>query len=415
MPAAARGSKPPGQVFYGWTVVAASFLLDALAYGTKYSFGVFFKPIQQEFGWSRAAVSGAASIFWIGHGAFAILMGWAGDRFGPRKVLSLAILISGSALLLVGGIQNLWQLYLVYGVIFSFGVSAVWTVLTATVSRWFTGRRGLALGLIAAGTGTGTVFLPLLSLYLISAYGWRMAYGILGLGLLVLGLAAAQLLRRDPGEMGLKPYGWKPEASTAAAPAGESGIALLPALRRRSLWLLALMHLCTSVALQMVMTHLVNYATDVGIAAMLAASFVSFVAAASVAGRLAIGTASDRIGRRRAFAICTLANGLAILWLIGASSTWMFIAFAAFFGFFYGGWIPLFPALTGEIFGTSHLGAIYGVISLASGIGGVIGPALAGYLFDLSSSYSVAFFLGAMAMFFAALGTGLLERPTPAR
>ena len=173
--------RPAGRFFYGWRIVGASFLICAVAYGTQYSFGVFFKPIQQEFGWSRALVSGAVSVYWIGHGAFSILMGWGADKYGPRKVMALAGFIAGLALLLVSRIQASWQLYLFYGILFSLGISAVWTVLTTTVSRWFVQRRGMALGLIAAGTGTGTVVLPPLSRYLISGYGWRTTYAILGL------------------------------------------------------------------------------------------------------------------------------------------------------------------------------------------------------------------------------------------
>src|SRR3972149_10930666 len=138
--------RPTGRFFYGWRIVGASFLICAGATGTQYSFGVFFKPIQQEFGWSRALVSGAVSVYWIGHGAFSILMGWGADKYGPSKVMALAGFIAGLALLLVSRIQASWQLYLFYGILFSLGISAVWTVLTTTVSRWFVQMRGMGIG-----------------------------------------------------------------------------------------------------------------------------------------------------------------------------------------------------------------------------------------------------------------------------
>jgi len=268
----------------------------------------------------------------------------------------------------------------------------------------------MALGLIAAGTGTGTVVLPPLSRYLISGYGWQTTYAILGLAIWLFVISASLVLRRDPEAMGLRPYG---REAGGVGLGGKAGISFSAALRRRSLWVLSTMHLLTAVALQMVMTHLVNYATDADITPLVAASFVSFIGGTSVFGRVLVGGASDKIGKRRAFFICTAANTLAILWLTQASVPWMLYAFGVFFGFFYGGWIPMFPALAAELFGTEHLAAIYGVVSMASGIGGVIGPFLAGYLFDLSASYTLAFFLGALAMGLATLSVLFLGRAGP--
>lgn len=400
------------QLFYGWKIVAASFLICLIAYGIQYSFGVFFKPIQQEFSWSRALVSGIVSVYWIGHGAFSILMGWLADKYGPRWIVTAAGSIAGLALLLVGHVQAAWQLYLFYGVIFSLGISAIWTVLISVVSRWFVQKRGMALGLIAAGTGTGTVVMPILSRYLISAYDWRTTYTIWGVVIWLFIITVATFLRRDPESMGLKPYGWEPEKPSSAGRV--MVITFGAAIRQRALWVLAAMHLFTSVGLQMLMTHVVNYATDVGVAPMMAASFVSFIGGFGIAGRILVGGASDRIGARRAFVICALANMVAMFWLTQITSSWAFYLFGVFFGFFYGGWIPMFPALAAELFGTSHLATIYGIVTLASGVGGVIGPFMAGYLFDLTNSYMLAFSLGAAAMFLAAVSSLLLKRRGPA-
>lgn len=405
-------STPGKGPFYGWIIVAVSFFIITIAFGTQYSFGVFFKPLQEEFGWTRAETSGVFSLYMFFHLTLAILTGWATDRFGPRILVAVGGFFTGLGLMLTSQITALWQLYITFGLIVGLGLSTAWNPLLTTVSRWFVQRRGLASGIVAAGVGTGTMLMAPLAGFLISTYDWRISYRIIGLMAWVVIITAALFLKKEPREIGALPYGETTTHTNKQDALPESAsFSFWEALRTNTLWLLFLIHLCCATCLQMVMAHLVRYAEDVEISAIVAATFLSFVGGFSILGRIAMGGASDRIGRKTAFIICALLEAAMMFWLIKSTTPWMFYLFAVLFGFSYGGWVPLFPALTGEFFGLRHLGAIYGVILFAAALGGTIGPLLAGYLFDTTDSYSYAFLIGAIAMLLAVVFILLLKAP----
>jgi len=193
--------------FYGYVIVLAAFCSTVVVWGIFYSFGIFFEPILTEFGWSRAVTSGAYSLCMALHGLLAIGMGRLNDRFGPRLIITACGLFFGLGHLLMSQINAAWQLYLFYGVIVSIGLSASFVPITSTVARWFVKRRGMMTGVVVAGIGLGTMFIPPLVSQLISIYGWRTSYIIVGVAALVLVTLAAQFLKRTPEQIGLSPYG----------------------------------------------------------------------------------------------------------------------------------------------------------------------------------------------------------------
>ena len=194
-------------IFYGWWIVAAAFLAMMAHAGTYYSFGVFFKPVQLELGWTRADVSWAIFLQQAFHGASYILVGALIDRHGPRKVIPPFAILLFIGYALVSQTSALWQLYFFYGVVVGIGYGIGYAPLASIVARWFYKRKGLALGIAAGGIGMGTIIMPPLLSFLILHFGWRVAFGITGLILLVVFVAAAFILRRDPYESGLTPYG----------------------------------------------------------------------------------------------------------------------------------------------------------------------------------------------------------------
>lgn len=195
-----KDSKP--KFFYGYIIVGAGFVISLLTVGTYTSFGVFFKPLSSEFGWTRAMTSGAYSLNMILWGSLSIITGRLNDRFGPRIVITACGFIFGAGYLLMSRISALWQFYLFYGVIIAIGLSGCFTPIASTITRWFTKRRGLATGIVISGIGVGTIIIPPLASQLISIYGWRTSYTILGITTLVLLIISAQFLRRDPGQTG---------------------------------------------------------------------------------------------------------------------------------------------------------------------------------------------------------------------
>jgi len=392
---------------YRWVIVAVSFVITTIAYGIQYSFGVFFEPLQTTFGWTRAATSGAFSLYMFLHCAFAFIAGWATDKYGPRITVSLGGLVIASGLLLTSHVTTLWQLYLFYSVIVGLGLSTAYNPLVTTASRWFVDRRGLALGIVVAGVGTGTIIMSPLAAQLISLYGWSTCYVIIGLAGGVIIISAAQFLKKQPEVGAIN------KASQGEVQKIGKEQTLQQALHSRTFWILFIIYIFTCIGALMVMVHVVRYAEDRGISPLVAATVLSVIGGFSIVGRLAMGTISDKIGAKRSLFICLLLQGMAILGFIRATGVGIFYVVAVIFGFGYGGWVPQFPKLTGESFGLSHMGEIFGILLLAPGIGGAIGPILAGYIFDITGEYFVAWLLGAIATFIAAACVLRLPKASP--
>ncbi len=383
-------SPPAKRLYYGYTIVAASFCMQAVAVGALVTYGVFFKHLQDEFGWSRAFTSGASSVVMVTMGATGILFGRLNDRLGPRRILL------GSGICLAGGyfvmsvLQAGWQLYVFYGLMVGIGLSTHDIVTLSTVARWFRRRRGLMTGLVKAGTGTGQFLVPIIASSLIALLGWRSTYVVIGAAILVVYLIAARLLKRSPAEMGLSPDGRPGEEEQSS---DSAGVFLYEAVKMPQLWLCCLSYFCVIFGAMTVLVHIVPHATDIGMAGTSAAAVVSIIGAVSIAGRLTMGTTSDRIGSRRTFLLCFAVLIAALLWLQIASTGWMLFAFAVAYGFAHGGFYTVMSPTVAEIFGLKAHGAIFGLVYFWGTLGGAVGPVVAGRVFDTQQSYSSAFWL----------------------
>ncbi|TET48611.1 MAG: MFS transporter, partial [Dehalococcoidia bacterium] len=392
------------------------FVIISMNTGLMYSYGVFFKHLIADFGWSRGATSGVHSLFMVVHGGFAIVMGWLADRFGPARVMAACAFIGGLGLALTSQINSLWQFYLTYGIIFGVGESAGFTITMSTTARWFIKRRGLALGIVASGAGIGTMIMAPAAERLITAFGWSTAYLVLAVAAWAVMIPSALVLRRDPAEKGLRSYG-SDEAVIGVASiaqrevnAAETGIALRAAVLYKPLWMLFAIFFTFNVCLQMVMIHLVNYATDIGIASLIAATFISIIGLGSFIGRLLMGTASDRIGASNALLICCIIMMVTLIFLIFAHEMWMFYLFAIIFGFAYGGEVPQMPVLVGRFFGMRAVAALVGVTVFGATIGGALGAWMGGQIFDVTQSYQLAFTIAAVTSFISVVLTLMLKK-----
>ncbi len=395
--------------FYGYILVAASFVLQAVGWGIYNSFGVFFNPLIDEYGWSRAGISGAVSVSFCLCGLFSILMGRLNDRVGPRLIMTVSGVLLGVGYLLMARMAALWQLYLLYGLLVGIGISGTDVVLLSTIARWFVRLRGRMSGLLKVGTGVGMLVMPLFIDLLITAFGWRTALFVVGVVVLVLFIGVSQVLERDPGSRGLRPDG-DGRIGAGSAPAVETGFTLAQAMRSPQLWLICTAYFLLLFCALTVLLHIVPHAMDLGISHGDATRVLSTIGGLSIAGRFVMGFYCDRIGSKWALAICYgfLCAGLG--WLLVADRLWMLFVFAVVYGFAHGGFFAVMSPLIADFFGTVAHGAIFGVMIFVSTIGGAIGPLLAGYAFDLTGSYRFVFLalpvLGAVG-----LGATLLLHP----
>jgi len=414
------------RLFYGWVVVATAFCVALVAYGVQYSFGIFLNPLREDFGWSVALVSGAASLFMFSRGALAILTGWATDRYGPRIIVAIGGFFLGLGLILTSQISAAWQLYIFYGLMAGFGLSVAFAPLVATTSRWFVSKRGLAIGIVLAGIGMGTAVMSPLARYLVATYGWNWSYIIIGLLAWVIIIPGALLLRRSPEEKGLLPLG-KTESITGAEEnsniakkedsltSKRAGFSLKDAVHTKAFWLLLAMIIFWSICVQMIMIHIYPHATDLNIPEVVAANFMSLIGVFSIIGRLAMGAISDRLGGKLTLAICLVLQALAMFWLLKATDIWMLYLFAAVFGFAYGGCVPQLPVIAGEIFELKSIGAIVGVQMLGVAIGGAIGPLLGGRMFDVTGTYYLAFIISGVCTILALILLAFIRVPRKVR
>ncbi len=383
---------------YGWVVVGASALMVFVTYGLIYSYSVFFKPLADYFQWDRASVSMIYSLSVIFRGIAAIGTGWLADKFGVRKVMVFCGLMMAAGYLLSSQITTLWQFFLTYAVVEATGVSGIFGIGSAVVSRWFTKNRGLALGIVASGSGLGTLLLVPAIERLVGAFQWSQTFFIIGIAAGVLMVGGALLLR--------EPH----QAPRVMAKEEKSSATLGGALKDIRLWLVMTCFLLFLFATQMVLVHVVNYATDVGIEPLVAATFMSVIGAVSIVGRLSTGVVAEKIGLYKSLVIICIFQGIAFILLLFTRSAWSFYIFAIFFGVAYGGEVTQIPLVISRFFGTKVMATLMGVVLFVTGFGGAAGPWIAGKIYDVTGSYNWAFIIGIAASALCVVMIWLLKR-----
>jgi len=274
----------------------------------------------------------------------------------------------------------------------------------STVARWFVKRRGLMTGFVVSGVGVGTIIMPPMANWLITNYGWRTSYTIIGIIVLVLIVLAAQFLRRDPAQMGQLAYG-ESEVREEDLDLQGGGFSLRGAIHTRQFWMLEAIFFCFGFSLQAIMVHIVPHAIEMGLSAASAASILAIIGGLGVAGRIMMGGAGDKMGNKLALIVCVSLMSAALFWLLGAREVWMLYLFAGVFGFAYGGFTALGSPIVAELFGTSSLGVILGATALGATIGDAIGPVLTGMVFDITGGYYLAFLTCAIVSIMAIILT----------
>jgi len=406
-------------IFYGWWIVVASGLIQLISVGIGvYTPPVFLVPLQEHFGWSRAAIAASTSIAALTVGVASPLVGIGIDRFGPRRVMTLGALLMGAGSLLFALMGSLWQLYAI-SVVGGLGVAcAAWIPNQTLISNWFIRKRGLAMGISLAGIGIGGLLMAPLAYLLIDRFGWRLAY--VGLACITLAgvITVVQIaVRTRPADLGLLPDGDDSgpdddEISLGGAEAGESaGLDLRGSLRTSVFWLLSLVNLLMIFASFSVIAHFVALLRDAGFESQTAAASLGVLIGVSVGGRLLFGFAADRFSKAHvmSFALALLALGTLFLFRIQAPGA--LPIFLMTFGPAFGGASVLLPLLVGELFGLRALGKVLGLVMISATLGAAVGPILTGHIFDVSGSYRTAFMLHVAAFVTAAVLVRFLRRP----
>jgi MFS family permease len=298
----------------------------------------------------------------------------------------------GLGFLLMSQISAVWQFYLFYGVIIGIGMSATFVPANSIVARWFTKMRGMMTAIVLAGSSVGTMVMPPIARWLISIYGWRVSYSVVGIIALVLIILPAQFLKREPSQIGQLPYGEDKARAERLRPTPR-GFSVEEAVRTSQLWQLCAISLCIWFCTGIIMAHIIIHTTGLGISADSATSNFVVMSGVSVVGRLIMGGVADRIGNKLALIIGFVVMSISFFWLLVAREMWMLYLFGIIFGFAYGSLGPLVSLAVAELFGLSSHGAIFGVTFFAGIIGEAAGPVLAGGIFDVTGSYQLAFLI----------------------
>ncbi|MGH7913801.1 MAG: MCT family MFS transporter [Candidatus Binataceae bacterium] len=355
-----------------WLTVTAGFLACFALFGVTYSFGAFFKPMAQEFGATREAVSAIFSITAALYFALGPLTGYLSDRFGPRPVVAAGALIAGGGVILTAFIPRLWFAYLTYGLGVGIGVSCCYVPLIAMVAGWFERRRNMALGIAVSGIGAGTLAIPPLSGELIVHLGWRHAYVILGIAATVLLLLCAALSKRPP-----------------AGPQRIARPRFGQFIRDPNFIVLYVSSALANIATAIPFVFLPVYARDHGISEVAAAGLISFIGLTSMFGRVGLGTLADRVGLIRLYQAAVLALGLSYFIWLAAHGYTMMVMFALAMGASYGGYVALNPAVVAELFGVAGMGVVLGTLYTSTAVTVLFGPPVVGAIIDHTGSYQL--------------------------
>lgn len=399
-----RGRKA---IFYGWWIVAAFAALVGWGGGVNfYGFAVFFVPISSEFGWSRAQTSLIFSLARLEAGIEGPPLGYLIDRFGARIFIVIGVIMFGVGYMLLSWVDSFLTFALVYVLVMSLGyVTASSHSVYATVAKWFIRRRSTVIGVLSAGVGIGgAVFLPLLG-WALTQYDWRSVAFVAGILTLVIGLPAILLTRNTPEDKGLTPDGdvvAEEAEQTAAVTLKEKDYTVKEALKTVSFWQVAIAQTFNVFVIAGVALHLIPYLIDRGYSSTIAASVLATVTGASIPTRIFVGWLGDRFPKRYLMAMCCLIELGALVILISTKSLGMAYLFAVVYAIGYG-MIPLNTSIVGEYWGRKNFAFIRGMMGSITIAGLIGGPILAGWIYDLSHSYQIAFFSFMGCFFMAAL------------
>jgi MFS family permease len=422
----------PGRVlsaapfYYGWVIVTLTFLANLTATSIRSAPSVLIHPLEAEFGWSRTAISSAASLNLLLLGLFAPLGGWLIDRVGPRRVIlgTLAATAVGVAATIF--IRELWQLVFLWGIVLGVASAVTPSLGPSVASRWFVRGRGLALGILTNANAAGQViFLPLL-MALVVYSGWRSALMVIVIPSVLLLPAILLWLRDDPKDIGLEPYGAGEKSVFRQGRAAFARRELKPivcssmgeVLRSPSFWLLSgSFFVCGFTTNGLIGTHLIPHAIERGMPQVTAAWAVGIMGGASFVGTTFAGWLVDRMDARKVLAVCYVLRGMSLFILPYVVDAAGLFVFAVIYGLDWYATGPATTAILAQHYGQGKVGTLFGLVFVSHQLGGALAAVAGGWAHMQFGDYHYAFLAGGVM---GLIGAGLslmirsAERAAPA-
>ncbi|SEH18201.1 Nitrate/nitrite transporter NarK [Natronorubrum sediminis] len=395
------------RVYYGWIIVIGALLATTAVYGTSYAFGVFYDVFIEEFDVSRSVLAGVfglqtALIYIVGVGA-----GRAVDRYGQRAVAAVSSALFTGGLVWAALSRSYLELFAAYGFLTAIGMGGLFVVSFATIPLWFETRRATASGIASAGLGIGMVVFPLGTELLISSAGWRQA--MFGIALLagILCITFTAFFVNRPSEVGADASvefdgGESPFETIDARSTQRTSLASNETITSRPFLLVFLGWVLLSMPIYIVISHVVSYATVIGIGRSQGVLALTTVGVAATVARFGVGILADRVGRTRTFIACTSLLGAAMVAIAFAPTPAVFLGTIVIFGVGYGGCGSLFSPLVADLFGHEDLNTSFAVMSLSFAVAGLAAPPLVGYWFEITGSYTGSFLLAGLGAFIGA-------------
>ena len=386
---------------YGWVIVAAGALITWMAMGALLSLPVFLAPISADTGWTRGGIGFAMTLNFLTMGIGSAVWGALSDRYGPRMIVLLGVVLLGGGLALASRSTSLLEFQAIYGLLIGVAAGSLMVPLMSTVTLWFDKHRALAVSLVSSGIGVAPMTVSPFAATLVVAHGWRTSQLILAAAVIVLLVPAALCIRRPP------------HMPAAAAAGGMGGSELKAAARRamrsRPFIVLSLTFFACCATHAGPIFHTISYAIGCGLPPMTAVTIYSVEGFAGLVGRLLFGVLADKVGVKRMIVAGLLTQALAAGSYVLATGLGDFYTVAFIFGMAYGGVMPLYSALARDYFAPQIMGSVLGAMTLLSGIGMALGPALGGWIYDHFHAYTWMY-LGSLAV---GLGAGAIALALP--
>jgi MFS family permease len=362
-----------------YLVVFGASVTQFTVIGILFSYGVFFKELEIEFGWSRTILSSCTAIAFLSMGIFAIIAGRLTDKYGPSIVLGIAGVLFGLGFALISQISEPWHLFVIFALFIGIGLSTHDVATLSTIAHWFPKGRGLITAIVKVGTAFGQMLLPLIAAFLILTFDWSVATIIIGISAIFLLLFSALTVKLPK------------KISMDESQENNTGMAFSVASKTTTFRKLCLIQFLFFPTLMTIPTHIAVHGTDLGMTQTKAAFLLSMIGAASIVGRLAVGLFLDKMGGKKSYLFCFIPILLSLAIFMVTTNHMLIFIFVALYGFAHGALFVVVPPTLAEYFGLRDHASLFGIIVFCGTIGGAIGPILAGAAFDLMGTYKIAF------------------------
>ena len=419
------------KIFYGWWIVLAAFLLLTFSSMTgAYGLSLFYKRLTDYFGWGRTALAGAVSLSRLEAGFLGGIEGFLVDRFGPRIMILLGVIITGAGMVLLSRINTILAFYVIFILMVTAGRSlSSMVAIDTTVANWFIRRRGTAFGLLRSAVAVGAAGVIVVA-WFIDMYGWRMAFVATGIGTVLVGVPTALVMRHRPEQYGMMPdgetvvqervrnldiRGGSEDATDVAKAQPEDepdiGMSVMEALMTKPFWVLSFGFAIRLLVTGAATLHAIPLVEDLGFSRATAAAVLGSMGMVSIIGRLGGGVLNDTFGTKiiAVASVCSLAVSCVVI--AYAQDLWHILLFVALYAPSYGCSAATMPAIKGDYFGRRSFGTILGLSGMVQMAGSMLGPVYAAYIFDVTGSYRIAFLSFAALLLISAALFASLQRP----